>query len=159
MVRTEPNDIHIWHLALSSTGLVGQVENAEVLKQNYRNWSNETEVQKWEEKPPISVYAVLTHNCACWSHAAKGWLSSSNVRTVTRDWQNMFLFLPIILSSKFYLHVLPLSLILRHYSQTEKNPIFKQNLTIIVLQHYWLVRVKMKNKKNSPLHAADDINQ
>ena len=48
----------------------------------------------------------------------------------------MFLFLPIILSSKFYLHVLPLSLTLRHYSQTEKNPIFKQNLTIIVLQHY-----------------------
>ena len=33
----------------------GQVENAEVRKPKYGNGSTETEVRKWEEKPPLDV--------------------------------------------------------------------------------------------------------
>ena len=33
----------------------GQVENAEVQKPKYGNESAETEVRKWEEKPPIGA--------------------------------------------------------------------------------------------------------
>ena len=33
----------------------GQVENAEVRKPKYGNGSMETEVRKWEEKPPLDV--------------------------------------------------------------------------------------------------------
>ena len=34
---------------------LGQVENAEVRKRKYGNGSTETEVRKWEEKPPLGV--------------------------------------------------------------------------------------------------------
>ena len=40
---------------------VGQVENAEVRKPKYGNGSTETEIQKWEEKPPIGG---LVNECA-----------------------------------------------------------------------------------------------
>ena len=42
----------VWFRLDSETG---QVENAEVRKPKYRNGSTETEVLKWEEKPPIDV--------------------------------------------------------------------------------------------------------
>ena len=57
------------------------------------NRSAETEVQKWEEKPPICVSAVLTHEYVCWdlvdkrgaqSLACESWIfNSRNVASVT----------------------------------------------------------------------------